>query len=73
MQVSPVKYCQGSLSVKALLLKDNSSVAKVCLFNKNAEQKFQPGDTIKVTSVFPKIWLHRKQLTSCPASSCEVY
>ncbi|XP_019926604.3 uncharacterized protein [Magallana gigas] len=71
-KVSPLKYRQeGSLAVKSIMIKDTSSVAKVCLFNKNALSPFNVGDTVKVTNVYPKVFQTRKQLTTCPTSSCE--
>ncbi|XP_061170865.1 uncharacterized protein LOC133180335 [Saccostrea echinata] len=71
-KVSPLKYRQeGSLAVKSIMIKDSTSVAKVCLFNKNVLSPFNVGDTVKVTNVYPKVFQTRKQLTTCPTSSCE--
>uniref|UniRef100_A0A8W8NJL3 Uncharacterized protein n=1 Tax=Magallana gigas TaxID=29159 RepID=A0A8W8NJL3_MAGGI len=69
-KVSPLKYRQeGSLAVKSIMIKDTSSVAKVCLFNKNALSRFNVGDTVKVTNDYPKVFQTRIQLITCPTSS----
>lgn len=71
--VSPLKYRQnGALAVKALLLKDQEKTAKVCLFGRNAETPYSKGETVKITAVYPKKYMDTLQLTTSPASTCEV-
>lgn len=73
-KVSPLRYRQeGTLAVKSLILKDQKTTAKVCLFADNAELPFNAGDVVKVSAVYKKQYNQRAQLTSSPASVCEVY
>lgn len=49
---SPIKYVRdGNLAVKSILLKDNSTVAKVCLFDKLAENEYAEGNNLQITAV----------------------
>ncbi|XP_033731737.1 uncharacterized protein LOC117342277 [Pecten maximus] len=72
VQVSPLKYRQGgSLPVRALILKDSQTTAKVCLFGGNAEMQFEEGNMVNVSAVYPKKYLNRDQLTTSPISTCQ--
>lgn len=63
--VSPLRYRQESL-----ILKDQKTTAKVCLFANNAELPFNA--VVKVSAVYKKQYNQRAQLTSSPASVCEM-
>lgn len=73
IQVSPIKYVRdGNLAVKSLFLKDNSTVAKVCLFDKLAENEYAEGNNLQITAVYPKKYLGVEQLTSTAFTKCQV-
>ncbi|XP_061170323.1 uncharacterized protein LOC133179633 [Saccostrea echinata] len=70
--VSPIKYVRdGNLAVKSILLKDNSTVAKVCLFDKLAENEYAEGNNLQITAVYPKKYLGVDQLTATAVSKCQ--
>lgn len=72
-QVSPLHMrMQGTLPVKALLLKDVTAKAKVCLFGDNASSNYAREDVVQVSAVFPKTFQNQKQLTTSPISKCQV-
>lgn len=72
-QVSPLHMrMQGTLPVKALLLKDVTAKAKVCLFGDNASSNYAKGDVVQLSAVFPKTFQNQKQLTTSPISKCQV-
>ncbi|XP_048735489.2 uncharacterized protein LOC125650952 [Ostrea edulis] len=71
-KVSPLHMrMQGTLPVKALLLKDVTAKAKVCLFGDNASSNYARGDVVQVAAVFPKTFQNQKQLTTSPISKCQ--
>jgi hypothetical protein len=59
--------------VKSIILKDNSTVAKVCLFDKLAENEYVEGNNLQITAVYPKKYLGFDQLTATAVSKCQVY
>lgn len=63
---------EGALAVRSLLIKDQKDTAKVCLFGPNAETNYASGDCVKVSAVYPKTYYQKLQLTTSPASTCEV-
>ncbi|XP_078313431.1 uncharacterized protein LOC111105609 isoform X2 [Crassostrea virginica] len=72
VKVSPIKYVRdGNLAVKSLLLKDNSTVAKVCLFDKLAEGEYEEGSNLQITAVYAKKYLNFEQLTSTAQTKCQ--
>ncbi|XP_056015314.1 uncharacterized protein LOC130052971 [Ostrea edulis] len=72
VKVSPIKYVRdGNLAVKSLFLKDNSTVAKVCLFDKLAENEYAEGNNLQITAVYPKKYLGVEQLTSTAFTKCQ--
>ncbi|XP_062620761.1 uncharacterized protein LOC134282379 [Saccostrea cucullata] len=73
VMVSPLRYRQeGTLAVRSLILKDQKTTAKVCLFANNAELHFNHGDVVKVSAVYKKQYNQRTQLTSSPGTVCEM-
>lgn len=62
----------GTLPVRALMMKDNSSKVKVCLFGQNAESNFSIGDVLQVSAVYSKTYQNNMQLPSSPSTKCEV-
>ena len=58
--------------MKSLLLKDNSTVAKVCLFDKLAEGEYEEGSNLQITAVYAKKYLNFEQLTSTAQTKCQV-
>ena len=73
MQISPVKRRRnGTLIVRSLALKDNSGMAKVCLFENEAEMDFQREKCVEVTSVYAKTYMGKSQLTASTVTKCQV-
>lgn len=73
IQVSPLHMrMNGTLPVRALMMKDNSSKVKVCLFGQNAESNFSIGDVLQVSAVYSKTYQNNMQLPSSPSTKCEV-
>lgn len=62
----------GTLPVRALMMKDISSKVKVCLLGQNAESNFSIGNDLQVSAVYSKIYQNNMQLTSSPSTRCEV-
>lgn len=62
---------EGALAVRSLLIKEQKDTAKVCL-GPNAETNYASGDCVKVSAVYPKTYYQKLQLTTSPASTCEV-
>lgn len=53
-------------------MKDNSTVAKVCLFDKLAENEYAEGNNLQIRAVYPKKYLGVDQLTATAVSKCQV-
>lgn len=72
VKVSPLHMrSNGTLPVRALMMKDNTSKVKVCLFGQNAETNFSIGDVLQVSAVYSKAYQNNMQLTSSPTTKCE--
>ena len=72
-QVSPLKYRKdGSLAIRSLAVKDQSSLVKVALFEDNAKMQFERNQVVQVSSVYKKTFNNIEQLTATPHSECQV-
>ena len=55
--MSPVKSLSDGRALRHLGLKDQSGLAKVCLFEQTAERDYEPEDVVQVTNVYKKQYL----------------
>lgn len=62
----------GTLPVRALLMKDQTSKVNVGLFGLTPDRNYSSGDVIQVSAAYAKTYKNNVQLTTSPSCKCEV-